>query len=276
MMAQRCAATFDDMCALYANTKAHASADDYRHFLRDTLRNRFCQLAPDSQCVKTCEPFDPTAPNGSNLVCKYIGKEPLTDVSALSSIDVGLPLPVNISPVYQGNCALTCNAKSPGQIEAQDPVVSECIRTGFCGDILRQICKDTDVASSPNALLQTYCGVVSSTDQIMPVVPASGQAPGVDTYGGTGTYADTYTYGGTGTYTYDEGMASKALTAIRNRLSSTKATPVVAIGGSVYQEESTDYSLVWLVVILVVFYAILYALWRLKVKGGSHRGEQRR
>ena len=250
MMAQRCARVFDDKCALYASTKAQSSVDEYRRFLRETLRNRFCQLAPDSNCVQACEPFDPTAPSGSNLVCQVIGKETLADVGANSMIDVGLPVPVNISPVYQGNCAMVCNAKSPQDIDAQDAVVAECIRTGFCADILRQVCRDTDVASGSNTLLKTYCGVSS----VSPAAPVSSD-----------TYSDTYSPA-------VSDRVGKALTAIRQKLSSSSPVVVVPIGQT-YTNTPADHSLLWVVVLLLIFYGVLYLLYKIRAKGqlGSSR-----
>lgn len=250
MMAQKCAEEFDQNCALYANTKAHSSMDDYRHFLRDTLRNRFCQLAPNSDCVKACTPFDPTAPNGSHLVCRTIGKEAMADASPNSTIDVGLNLPVNISPVYQGRCMFTCNVKKGAQIEAVDPVISECIRTGFCSDLLDQVCKDTDVANAPNVLLKTYCGISSA----LPV--PSIQPAGNNTYGN-----DTYTYSSDayGSNTVST-RAAKALTAIRQKLSSTSSNT----GMSAYNDDQSDYSILWILIVLAIFYAIVYLLWKAK------------
>jgi len=252
MMTQRCAKSFDDKCALYANTKAHSDTNMYRHWLRMTLERRFCRLSSTSDCVVSCTPFDPSRPNGSNLVCRNIGKEVLVDVSANSTLDVGLNLPINLSPTYQGSCQLTCDVKMPTTIEAQDPIINECIRTGYCGDILRQICQDTDVSKSSNQLLQTYCGVSASTAQQM-INPE--QPIGTDTY--PGTY-NTYTYPSGGSMSE---KASRALTAIRQKLSSSSSSTT---SSSVYNDDSSDYSLLYVFILLVLFYAILYLVWKAK------------
>jgi hypothetical protein len=263
LMSQLCAESFDDKCALYANTKAHSDITMYRKFLRDTLKNRFCQLSPDSDCVKSCTPFNPAAPDGSHLVCRIIGKEPMIDVSPNSTLDVGLNLPVNLSPTYQGNCQLVCNAKTPASIEAQDPIVNECIRTGFCADILRQICQDTDVSKSPNQLLQTYCGVGSNTAQQIAVNNNPNGTIGTDTYNND-TY-NTYTYPSSGTSL--SSRASQALTAIRQKLSSApnKSQPHYTDDGN-----SSDYSLLYVFVLLILFYAILYMMWKGKMQYKNH------
>lgn len=260
MMSNRCAKSFDDKCALYANTKAHSSMDDYRHFLRDTLRQRFCKLAPNSECVQSCTPFDPTAPNGSNMVCRVIGKEPMADVSINNSIDVGLNLPVNISPVYQGRCFMQCNAKAPAEIEATDPLISECIRTGFCSDILTQICQDTDVSKGANQLLKTFCGVKSGLSPT-PSAPSSSAA-------GQPTYNDTYAYG-TYSNTYSGSItdrAGKALTAIRQKLGGTTG---VGAPSSSSDDSGTDHSLLWVIVLLVLFYAALVLVMKLRKKSAA-------
>lgn len=153
-MTQRCAQNWDEKCELYANTLNDNVK--LRNFIRDTASKKYCQLSPDSNCAKMCQPFDPIAQE-STQVCSYVGNEVLKDSN--DSVDIGWYLPVNISPDYLSTCQQTCNVLNPSNITLNDTVINSCLKYGFCNDILTNICQ---LSSNSNTQinhpgLSTYC-----------------------------------------------------------------------------------------------------------------------
>lgn len=155
-MAQRCAQKWDEKCDLYTNTIGDQVK--LKNFIRDVTSRKYCQLSPDSNCSKMCQPFSPIDQT-SPQVCSYVGSEVLKDANA--SIDIGWNYPVNISPDYMGICQQTCNLVNPSSIQADDKVINSCLKYGFCNDILINICKSAGNTQINHPGLASFCSVIN-------------------------------------------------------------------------------------------------------------------
>ena len=167
-MAQRCAMGWDDKCTLYVNSLKDQVLQ--RDFFKDVAGRKYCQLSPDSNCSTMCEAFDPIAQD-SVKVCKYVGSEQFSDANA--SVDIGWYQPVNISPVYMGSCRQTCNKVNPKDITQDDPVINNCLKYGYCNDILTNICQlaNNNNISIGHTGLSTYCSNLKLPSPIQPAQP---------------------------------------------------------------------------------------------------------
>lgn len=156
-MAQRCAKNWDKKCNMYADS---LDTVKQRDFIRSTAGKKYCQLSPDSSCSKMCQPFDPIAQD-SPQVCQYVGNEVLKNSN--DSVDIGWYYPVNISPDYMGTCQQTCNVVNPSDIIPSDPVINNCLKYGYCNDILTNICQlagDNNIKITHPELI-SFCNVVT-------------------------------------------------------------------------------------------------------------------
>lgn len=174
-MPQRCASLWDDKCTLYVNSITEM--DKAITFVRKMATKKYCHLSSTSSCVTKCEPFNP-ASQVSPSICQDYGNESLRDVN--DAIDIGYYWPVNVSPDYMGKCQQTCDTQDPSTLDSKtDHVLSLCLRSGYCQDIITNICQIASDKKTPitDINLLNFCNSVTASPSTVPASVGTSSTP---------------------------------------------------------------------------------------------------
>jgi hypothetical protein len=149
-MEQYCSKNFDDNCKLYL--AGMTTTDDQKLFLNNVLKNKYCKLSANSNCTKVCESVDPLNPQ-LDKVCSDVGQDLGFDPSR--SVDVGLGLPVNVSPVYRLESG--CNKECDMETMKTDPIYA--ILNGITNGTKVSVEVPSDGSSSSSYMWTVYLGI---------------------------------------------------------------------------------------------------------------------
>jgi len=150
LMAQRCAAKWDDYCEAYLFTSNYDSAGNTfvnKQFLEDTARKKYCRMAndvPGAHCAMMCESFNPEGQT-SVEICNVIGAQNFLDKKKEMDLTGSFPQDAKlnpISPLYMNRCPETCDAKNTSTTDALGPndlVLNKCIEHATCDSVLMDL-----------------------------------------------------------------------------------------------------------------------------------------